>query len=491
MAPVSKTSWQLASLSARVCSGPASGSDQPRPISRLGRAGRPQRERSLDRGRYVFLGCFLDEELERFDPRACTFFVALLRLLLQVGAAAGAQPLPQLSVTAPRSELRRHLRHRFRLVHERRGETRRQRCLAGRAARHEGRSGQHKPAARRLEERKHRSCVLANLQSRVTRCHLSLWTPTLGQYQPRALCAVATPTPHQAGLDPQLDLRAVSRNAPSPARHGRGTHPLPAAAGTICMAARSLLVLSLAVRFASPTVVISEVADKGSTSQCGADNEDWVELHNRGSSTVALAGWKLHDDKGPSDSKAFTFPSTRSPLAAGTRLLLCTRMDDATTSPQFKIGGDDTISLLDASGAVVSSTGALQGMGAFDLTWAYNAGTSSYQYTSTPTPGEDNVFSDSWPALRARLTKQHDNGEAFFEASSVIAAGRLPPVVEVRLTLSAEDWAYQQENVSFEVYKPFTGLTVTSGDGYTTHATLANGGRARPRGMRRDSNPGI
>jgi hypothetical protein len=93
--------------------------------------------------------------------------------------------------------------------------------------------------------------------------------------------------------------------------------------------------------------------------------------------------------------------------------------------------------------------------------------------------------------LRARLTKQHDNGEAFFEASSVIAAGRLPPVVEVRLTLSAEDWAYQQENVSFEVYKPFTGLTVTSGDGYTTHATLANGGRARPRGMRRDSNPGI
>ena len=256
------------------------------------------------------------------------------------------------------------------------------------------------------------------------------------------------------------------------------------------MAARclDLLIINLGVRFISSTVVISEVADKGSSSQCGADNEDWAELHNTGSSSVSLAGWKLHDDKGPSDSKAFAFPPTTSPLATGEYLLLCTRMDNATISPQFKIGGDDTITLLDASGAVVSSTGALQDLGELDLTWAYNAATSSYQYTSTPTPGQDNVFTDSWPAVRARLTKQHDDGEAFFE-TSVIAADRLPPVVEIRLTLSAEDWAYQQANVSYEVYKPFTGLTVTSGDGSTTHATLANGGRARPRGMYNGLNP--
>ena len=256
------------------------------------------------------------------------------------------------------------------------------------------------------------------------------------------------------------------------------------------MAARlNLLILSLAVHFASSAVVISEVADKGSSSQCGAGNEDWVELHNAGSASVSLAGWKLHDDKGPSDSKAFTFSST-TPLAAGEYLLLCTRMDDAATSPQFKIGGDDTVTLLDASGAVVSSTGALQDLGELDLTWAYNAATSSWRYTSTPTPGQANVFTDSWPALRARLTKQHDDGEAFFEASHItIAAGRLPPVVEVRLTLSAEDWAFQLANVSYEVYKPFTGLTVTSGDGSVTHATLANGGRARPRGMHKGSNP--
>ena len=249
----------------------------------------------------------------------------------------------------------------------------------------------------------------------------------------------------------------------------------------------NLLLLSVA-GLTSSTVVISEVADKGSSGQCGANNEDWVELHNTGSGSVSLVGWKLHDDKGPSHSKAFTFPSTTS-LAAGEYLVLCTRMGNATTSPQFKIGGDDTVTLLDASGAVVSSSGALQDLGEVDIVWAYNAATSSWRYTSTPTPGQANVFTDSWPAVRARLAKQHDDGEAFFEASSVLEADRLPPVVEIRMTLSAEDWAYQQENVSHEVYKPFTaGLTVTSEDGSITHATLTNGGRARPRGMHRGSN---
>ena len=249
------------------------------------------------------------------------------------------------------------------------------------------------------------------------------------------------------------------------------------------MMARHLKLLLSLVHFvglASSGVVISEVADKGSSSQCGADNEDWVELHNAGSSSVSLVGWKLHDDKGPSDSKAFTFLSTTAPLAAGEYILLCTRMDDE--SPQFKIGGDDTVTLLDVSGAVVSSTGALQDLGEFDLSWAYNAATSSWQYTSTPTPSQENIFTDNWPAVRTRLTKQHDDGEAFFEASA-LATDNLPPVVEIRMTLSAEDWAYQQANATYEVYKPFTGLTVTSGDGSTTHATLANGGRARPRGL--------
>ena len=160
-----------------------------------------------------------------------------------------------------------------------------------------------------------------------------------------------------------------------------------------------LLLLSVA-GLTSSTVVISEVADKGSSGQCGANNEDWVELHNTGSGSVSLVGWKLHDDKGPSHSKAFTFPSTTS-LAAGEYLVLCTRMGNATTSPQFKISGDDTITLLDASGAVVSSTGALQDLGKFGLVWAYDAASTSpsWHYTSTPTPGQANVFTNSWPAV--------------------------------------------------------------------------------------------
>ena len=103
----------------------------------------------------------------------------------------------------------------------------------------------------------------------------------------------------------------------------------------------------------------------------------------------------------------------------------------------------------------------------------------------TPTPGHANVFPENWdgPAVRAWLAQQHVDGEAFFESASVAAADRLPPVVELRLTLSAEVWAYQQANASYEVYKPFTGLKITSDYGMRMHANLTAGGRVRPRGQ--------
>ena len=46
---------------------------------------------------------------------------------------------------------------------------------------------------------------------------------------------------------------------------------------------------------AGAQVIISEVADKGTSNAC-TDKADWVELQNTGSSTVSLAGFKLHDD---------------------------------------------------------------------------------------------------------------------------------------------------------------------------------------------------
>ena len=233
----------------------------------------------------------------------------------------------------------------------------------------------------------------------------------------------------------------------------------------------------LAVSFA--TVIISEVADKGSSDAC-PEKQEWIELHNNGATATSLAGAKIHDDNGPDDSSAYVFPADVI-IESGAFLVLCCQVDSS--SPQFKIGGGDTITFRDVDGLVVSSSGMLEDKGVYDLTWAYNEKTNAYQYTSTPTPGRANVFTENWPAVRARLAKQHDDGEAFFESASVAAADRLPPVVELRLTLSAEDWAYQQANASYEVYTPFTGLEITSDDGNQIHASLSAGGRMRPRGQ--------
>ena len=231
-------------------------------------------------------------------------------------------------------------------------------------------------------------------------------------------------------------------------------------------------------------IIISEVADKGSFNACGG-KADWVELQNIGSSDVSLADFKLHDDNGADSSTAFVFASDAK-LEAGAFLVLCAGGGDDAKSPKFKIGGRDTITLVNAAGKVVSTSGELQALGGYNITWALNSKTSAYEYTSSATPGSGNVFTavtNKWSRERLRLVTQHEDGEAFFESSSVAAAKRLPPVVELRLTMSAKAWAYQQANTTYELYQPFTGLEVTSEDGAKSHAKLSAGGRARPRGQ--------
>ena len=136
-------------------------------------------------------------------------------------------------------------------------------------------------------------------------------------------------------------------------------------------------------------IVITEVAPSGSTGQC--DSEDWIELHNDGDAAVDLAGYKLHDDKGVGDGDTFTFPAS-SLIAADEFKLLC---KDATESFQFGIGKSDQVTLLDASGTVVDTTGALPGVD-FDendvpiYTWARVDDDGDFAMLRYPSPGASN-----------------------------------------------------------------------------------------------------
>ena len=84
----------------------------------------------------------------------------------------------------------------------------------------------------------------------------------------------------------------------------------------------------------------------------------------------------------------YTFPAGSS-LVAGAKLVLC-RKDDF----QFKVGGDDTITISDAADVVVDTTGVMLGDGGDNTVWARIPDvTGAFQYSGTPTAGAANVLS--------------------------------------------------------------------------------------------------
>ena len=76
----------------------------------------------------------------------------------------------------------------------------------------------------------------------------------------------------------------------------------------------------------------------------------------------------------------------------------------------FGIGGDNTVTLLDAGGDVLSEV-SLLGTGTDDQTFALVDG--KYKYTDTPTPGMENVYTEPMP-LEEKLHAQNLVGADFF-----------------------------------------------------------------------------
>ena len=95
-------------------------------------------------------------------------------------------------------------------------------------------------------------------------------------------------------------------------------------------------------------VIITAVANKGTADKCSG--EEWVALANTGASNVAIDGFMLTDGNGREDDDALTFGSGVS-IAANSKMVLCRKADF-----EFKIGGNDTVTLWDAAGAMVDTT---------------------------------------------------------------------------------------------------------------------------------------
>lgn len=241
--------------------------------------------------------------------------------------------------------------------------------------------------------------------------------------------------------------------------------------------------LLFAVPLVTGQVVISEIADKGSTGECGAN--DWLELHNQGAAAVDLSGYILHDDNGPLDQSAFTFPMDSS-IDPDEYLLLCTQQEGG---PQFKIGGDDTLSLVSTSNEVVDSVGPLPDTdSAVDVSYALNSTDGSYIYTTTPTPGAANVLTpivvETADQIKARLAAQNDLGTRFFgmDGRGFPVADAFDDVLDLFITMEEADYDYLLKNQSYEVYSPFTSARLATKANETLQM-LTNPGRIRPRGQ--------
>jgi len=253
---------------------------------------------------------------------------------------------------------------------------------------------------------------------------------------------------------------------------------------TCCLFLLTLLISLTTGR--SNAVIISEVADKGSSGVC--DGNDWLELYNPSAEPVELTGWQLHDDQGALHAETFTFADGALLESGGFYLLCCG--DAGAGSTQFGIGSEDTISLLDNNLAVVSQVGPLLGgtNSGFDISYALDtsnlSNTMTYSYTTAPTPGEPNAIVTP-EGIKQRLAEENKLGEKFFnmDLKGDPVPDGMPPVLDFHIDMTKPNMEYLFQNRSFEVYVPFESVTLKEKGQNKSLLTLNSPGRIRSKGQ--------
>ena len=157
--------------------------------------------------------------------------------------------------------------------------------------------------------------------------------------------------------------------------------------------------------------------------------------------------------------------------------------------PQFRIGGDDTISLVDTGNEIVDSVGPLPDTdSAFDVTYAWNVTDGMYLYTTTPTPGTSNILTpilvETPEQVKERLANQNQLGTRFFgmDSQGFPVSDGLDEVLDLYITMEQADYDYLLTNQSYEVYRPFTSARLSTKDNEEL-LNITSPGRIRPKGQ--------
>jgi len=252
----------------------------------------------------------------------------------------------------------------------------------------------------------------------------------------------------------------------------------------------SILLLTLPRQlYASTYPRINEISDKG-TSAC--NGEDWIEMYYNGGNSTSfdLSGYVLHDDNGPNGSDAFTI-SNGTIIKSEEYLLFCLRVEDASISPQFGIGGDDQISLVGKDGSLISTTGQLSNRGEVDVSFAYDDTSKTYVYTSTPTPGDKNIITplpepETIKDTRERLAQQNRLGIEFFDMDEggLPVKGGFDEIVDFHMEIDPIVRNKMYEEQGYQLYSDFIRASVTKmDDKNSVLLNMTSPGRIRPKGQ--------
>jgi len=219
-------------------------------------------------------------------------------------------------------------------------------------------------------------------------------------------------------------------------------------------------------------ILISEVAYRGGGDVC--NGKDWIELVNTDTTNrIDLNNYTIHDDKGPDDEDATLLAGEISP---GEFVTLCRDQDFA-----FGIGGDDTVTLLDATAKKVDEVTLPGEEYGTTVMYAY-FDDGDYKYTSTATPSASNVYTEPI-TQEQKYTAQNNAGEDFFSLSCDNDNCAYSKVVDISITVPNEGMIIINNHPAWEEWVSFDGLSISNANNDTFVSSSSGGGRIRVKGQ--------
>ncbi|MGB6220540.1 lamin tail domain-containing protein [Haloferula sp.] len=202
--------------------------------------------------------------------------------------------------------------------------------------------------------------------------------------------------------------------------------------------------------------------------QIPGTTDDWIEIHNRGSTTISLAGWHLTDDAGELDQ--WTFPPGTN-ITSGQFLVVFASGDNAPDAngnlhTNFKLGaGGEYVALVRPALTVASEfgpNGTDYPSQDADVSYGLHPSTLDSVYFQIPTPGAPNDVS----GLALVEDTQFSHKRGFYTSAIDVAITTATPGATIRYTLDGSEPTEITNGSTYSSLIPISTTTVLRARAY-------------------------